>query len=404
MPHSPWWGNHSSTLLVYMFSRETLNDYVERGLISVQTHPNSKDVCIYNYTPQCQYSRAWDEVTTRCRGLIIDWRGDDMQAYKLLSNPLPKFFNWEEHTSQGKPIPDGSPIVYEKMDGWLGILYWLDGEPWIATRGSFASVGAVWATAWFREFIDWESIEDREWTHLFEIISPDTKIVVNYAFEGLVWLTARHLRKDIDVAITPAHMVKPLYIKKFAPKYYGVNIGTEMRRASRIEVNGDLDSLKAREASNEEGFVCAFPDGTRLKVKFAEYARLHKIITGVSEIGIWEMLRDGQPVNFDNVPDEFFNWVNDVQKRLRDSYSAIENEAQEQFHNIVVELSKGGTVTEGEQDITVKNTVTRKDAALLIQKMTNPGIGFAMLDKKDYSQTIWKMIRPRGASVFKKDD
>lgn len=57
---------------------------------------------------------------------------------------------------------------------------------------------------------------------------------------------------------------------------------------------------------NEEGFVLHYP-GTdlRLKIKFPEYVRLHKIVTGVSEIGIWEYMRDGKSMKelIENVPE-----------------------------------------------------------------------------------------------------
>ena len=364
----------------------------------MQTHPKSSDVCIYNYTQACQYSGAWDEVTTRCRGLIIDWRGvSEGNEPKLLSNPLPKFFNYEEHIASGKAIPDGSPLIYEKMDGWLGILYWLDGEPWIATRGSFTSTGAIWATEWFRKYVNWEGNEemntmDPEWTHLFEIISPGTKIVVNYHFEGLIWLTARHLRYlDVDVCAHPEYNVNHLNLKEIPPNYGIYGIVTDLRRAPRLAEGFDIsyEGLRKLEEGNKEGFVMVYPDGTRLKIKFEEYKRLHKIITGLSAIGIWEMMRDGKPITFDNVPDEFFKWVTETQEKIRS-----------QFHEIFCRAMNAVGY--------VETFATRKQQAIWLMKNAKDvsSVAFAILDKemKKAVDQVYKMIRPHGASVFKKDD
>lgn len=372
-----------------MFTRTKLDAYVQQGLITVQTHPACEEVCIYNYTQKCQYEGLWDEVTTKCRGLIIDWRGvPEGNEPKILSNPIPKFFNWEEHVQKGLPIPEDIPLIYEKMDGWLGILYWLDDKPWIATRGSFTSPGAEWATKWFREFVDWENITDRDWTHIFEIISPITRIVCNYDYEGLVWLTARHLRyTEVDVAAMPEYNVAPLHLKD-SPMRYGGKAGDMLRKASLIP-HADYETLKKMEGPNQEGFVIAYPNGLRLKIKFDEYKRLHKIITGVSAIGIWEMMSQGQPINFENVPDEFFKWVEETQNKLRAEFAKIWGEAM-----LAVEMVKGKP--------------TRKDQAvwLMQNKKEVSSVAFSILDgeMKKAVQQVYKMIRPHGAQPYKKDD
>lgn len=71
----------------------------------------------------------WNHATLTCRGLIADSEGT------ILARPSTKFFNLE----QVEQLPDEPFEVYEKLDGSLGILYWLDDEPYISTRGSFES-------------------------------------------------------------------------------------------------------------------------------------------------------------------------------------------------------------------------------------------------------------------------
>jgi len=50
-----------------------------------------------------------------------------------------------------------------------------------------------------------------------------------------------------------------------------------------------------------------------------------------------------------------------------------------------------------------KTLSNRKDQEELIQRCLFPSIAFAMLDGKDYAKNIWRMLRPKGAEVFRTD-
>jgi len=112
--------------------KELLKEMVEKGYVSIQKHP-TEDLFIHNYTKQAQYEWLWNDITKKCRGLIMNSRGD------VIANPFEKFFNLEELDAKEQPIPNEPFEVYEKVDGSLGILYWMRDIPMIATRGSFTS-------------------------------------------------------------------------------------------------------------------------------------------------------------------------------------------------------------------------------------------------------------------------
>lgn len=342
---------------------EKVKPYIEQGLVSEQSHPENPNVKILNYTQACQFSKSWDDITEQCRGLIIDIETGD-----VIARPFRKFFNYQEHIANGKEIPDETPIINEKLDGSLGILYSLNGKDYIATRGSFTSEQAMWATKWWRENMQQQELSQGVFTHLFEIIYPENRIVVNYDFSGLVHLAS--INKNTSETIY-------WHDKPFA-------------KAKQIDVN-DIDQLMKMDNENEEGFVLFYPKANiRLKIKFPEYVRLHKLVTGVSEIAIWEHMRDGKSLDdlLEKVPDEFFNWVRSVQSRLQYEYIKIEDECLNDYHRI--------TLAEIPRE-------DRKSLALEIQKTRYPGILFSILDDKDYSQAIYKMIRPKGQSQFKID-
>ena len=96
-----------------------LNKMIAEGYVKVAFHP-SEDLYIYNYSQTAQYERVWNEVTLQCRGLILDGKG------KIIARPFPKFFNLGE--TENQIIPPLPFEIYEKMDGSLGISYWVDNE------------------------------------------------------------------------------------------------------------------------------------------------------------------------------------------------------------------------------------------------------------------------------------
>lgn len=339
---------------------EQIKPYIEKKLISEQRHPLDENIRIFNYTQKCQFAKEWDEVTLQCRGLILN-----IATGEVIARPFPKFFNYGEYVEKGWPIPNEIPVVYPKFDGSLGILYLFKGEWRVATRGSFVSEQAQWAN----EFIyrpqnrDWLDDLELDHTHLFEIIYPANRIVVNYDFSGLVHLAS------IDIATGKSKAPDSF----FPLAHHGAFTSFE--------------ELEKEEKSNEEGFVLHFPESdVRMKIKFPEYVRLHKIMTGLSEIGIWEMLRDGKDILeiIGEVPDEMHNWIQKVVAVFREKYAEIERIAMQ-------------------AQMTARAFDTRKDQALSITKSSYPGVTFAMLDGKDYTPIIWKQIRPHGQRVYKVD-
>ena len=340
--------------------KDKIKPYVEEKFVSEHKHPEA-DLWIYNYAPKAQYEQKWDDIIMMCRGLILNKNGE------IVARPFKKFFNLAEHLQKDKPIPKGKMKITEKFDGSLGILYEINGEYRLATRGSFTSEQALKGTEILQT--KYKGIPfDKKLTYLFEIIYPQNRIVLDYGDrEDLVLL-----------AIFDTSTGKELSINEFRyssfpkPKVYdGIT---------------DLAELEKLDDTNKEGFVIAFEDGLRLKVKFEEYVRLHRIVTETNSKRIWEYLKDNQPIDelLDRVPDEFYNWVKETIRKIKSQYQEIEDEAKKEFDNL-------------------KEITDRKEFA---QKNTNQktkAVIFRMLDKREYSEVIWKMIKPKAENPFKKE-
>jgi len=328
-----------------------LPQMVTDGFISVRQHPTAP-LRIYNYTAKAQYENVWNAATLTCRGLIADETGE------VVARPFSKFFNLE----QVEQLPNEPFEVYEKLDGSLGILYWIDDEPYIATRGSFESTQAHIATQLLQSY-DLSGL-DRRFTYLFEIIYPENRIVVDYGERRELVLLA-----IIDTTTGDEHPVQDIGFP-VATKHDGIT---------------DVASLRTLDWENREGVVVRFASGLRVKAKCTEYVRLHRLLTGVTEKMILEeYLMTGADMTslLERVPDEFNVWLQQTVTNFRAQYDTIEQAAQQIFETT--------------------EATTRKEYAALFTKTPYSAILFRMLDRREYTQLIWKQISAN-ARTFKVD-
>lgn len=224
---------------------------------------------LYCYSESTVYDRAWDEITMLARGVILD-----PAARRVVATPFPKFFNVGERLDS---IP-GLPFeTFEKLDGSLTILFHHAGEWRTATKGSLGSDQAKWAAAWLagRDL----SALDAGTTYLAEAIYPGNRIVVHYPHAGLVLLAA-YRADGTEVG-------------------YGELGDLADRLGWRIAIRhsysavSELLALVPTLPATEEGFVLRFSNGLRLKVKGDEYCRVHRMVSRLTPLAMWEAMQAG---------------------------------------------------------------------------------------------------------------
>lgn len=331
----------------------TLNTLIDEKYISVQKHPKA-ELYIYNYTQKTQFEGLWNEHTLNNRGTIRNGNGE------IVHRPFPKFFN----LSQVEKLPTTETFeVYEKLDGSLGILYWVDGTPAIATRGSFTSEQAIFATEkLLPKYLEYINAFDRSLTYMFEIIYPTNRIVVDYGKqERLVLLGVNSLTESLSIENVD-----------FPDKAQKINIR-------------EIDQLEKSQDKIHEGFVLQYKSGFRVKYKFDEYVRLHRILTSVTARTVWEYMKDQKDLSelYEHVPDEFYQWL----KQTRD-------DIQHDFKRIALDM----------QDIfdTLDLSMSRKDIAgeIMREHREFSKYLFALLDGKPIDDLIWKDIKPSAEKPF----
>lgn len=346
-----------------MISLDVLEKYYQDGLLLKQTHPKY-DLTIWNYSPKVQYDRLWDDITIQCRGLVTNSKG------KIVARPFKKFFNYEEHSPED--IPNEDFVVYEKLDGSLGILFNYENEWILATRGSFTSPQSIKGKEILDKKCDVTPLR-KDNTLLLEIIYPENRIVVNYGDEEkLVLLGGFHTETGDEITDSALLTMNSL--------------GFEIVTTYKTWGEG-YDLLKEEISKDKEGYVIRFKNGFRMKIKGEEYKRLHKIITNVSNRDIWEYLKEGKPFDelLDKVPDEFYNWVKETASDLTIQFENIDNDYNDIFNSIFSPIK------------------SKKEFAEEAKRYPHPSILFAMYDGKPTHKIIWKMLYPNYSKPFKKD-
>ncbi len=292
---------HPSTAYSFALLRDELDRRIADGSVRRETAADAPEIVLYCYTNRAVYDNAWDPFVEMARGLVLDHA-----AEKILARPFPKFFNYGERNAR---VPDEPFEVLEKLDGSLGITFH-DGRRWrVVTKGSFRSEQSAWAERW---------LQTRDLSHLnvgttylFEIIYPENRIVVHYPFEGLVLLGAYNAegwelsRSDL------ASIAEALGARLCGAQSY----------ASMREI---LDAVGGFDAT-QEGFVVRFESGYRVKIKGSEYLRIHRLISRVTPLALWEAWAAGDSLDAirREIPEEFWGDFDQIRGLLQAQHLAL---------------------------------------------------------------------------------
>lgn len=302
-----------------------LNTLIDNGSVKATKHPYLP-LTIYKYSKELQYSikfdinnnfsekpddTKWTNLLKMCRGLIVE----DFTNV-IVAKGFDKFFNASEYGFDyvKNRMNRVKYNFYEKFDGSLIILYNYNGIWDTATNGSFFSDQAIKAKKLFLNS-KYTNL-NKDYIYLLEYVSPDNRVVVSYEKEKLILLSILDRSKSFnEVDIKSEFYLSGFYV---SPKL-----------VISKHLTDNLESITKLNIHNKEGFVIRFEDGFRVKLKFEEYVKLHKITTELSDKAILNFLIKGQSsVNIlKDIPDELHKWIYDTEKKYIDWYNRYYNYA-----------------------------------------------------------------------------
>ena len=330
---------------------------IVQGNIGIQKHP-TEDLYLLWYTDKCSFSHHWTDLTMMCRGLItdLDWN--------IVQRPFKKFFNYEELPDKSV-IPDSDNfVVYEKIDGSLGILYWIGDKPYITTKGSWTSEQGKHATELIqKKYMNQLRSLDRSKTYLFEIVYPEDKHIVDYEdFDGIVL---------IGVIDTETGKDYPL----------NTDIHAEIFRRPSTYPTSDWKSLRSQySGQNREGFVVLWPEtGFRIKLKYKEYMRLFYYKYLLTSKYILESCMNGKENTLlEEVPFEIQEFVKEAIEEFKSSFDRVQSETKDFLKNYD------------------PSTQTSKEVASDFSKFKYSPVAWAIWNKKSpdiLKEITWKCVK-----------
>lgn len=341
--------------------------YIDNGYIKKRKHPEY-DIWILNYTSKTQIEGKWDELTLKCRGLIID------DSNNIICQPISKFFNLDElikyknylSTWYGCELDDLIKMKFtttEKLDGSLLIVFWYR-DKWItSTRGSFESEQAIHGKNLIEnKYKDIFTQVPKDDLFLYEIIYKDNRIVVDYGdFDDIVLLAVINTKTGEEYDILE-------YCRQY-------NLSFLLPKVFAFDQLAELSKLEERD--NFEGVVIKFDNGVRVKWKREAYKILHRIMTGITPKRIFEAVSSGISIEewLKDTPDEFYEEVKSQARVFEAQFSFLKECAIHRFNDI-------------------KHLAgNRKEFALEAKKFANSTLQFSLLDNKDIDQQIWNIIK-----------
>lgn len=413
-------GAGTMTTLSDVLDRDLLAAEVEAAYVKRNRHP-SLPISIYAYSRACQYEGRWNEVTRQCRGLIVD---DDEN---IVARPFAKFFNVGEHESDREyadPLPIEAFRVYEKVDGSLGILFNFQGEWIIASKGSFISDQARWANKRLakQDPADLDLLNTAV-TYCAEIVYPENRIVVNYGDRLDFVLLGGFFADGIEVPLE--NMAPTWKLGSVVTTYGGGDSAAHLAKIMELTASNKQVNQLLADGTNAEGYVIRFESGIRAKAKFAEYVRLHRLLTGVTERDIWRALafdalaklelapkalaqsikcsvdevakmaaapNGAMATIVDGTPDEFDAWVTKVSSGLTEQATNLAEAGVKTFYKLREDV--------GTED---RGTFARALQAYTTDKRVQ-SICFSMLDDRPFDPFIWHSLYPAASTPFKEDD
>jgi len=318
------------------------------------------DLRVYSYT---NWNKTWNDLTLNSRGIIFN-----RKTGEVVARPFPKFFNMDQRIeTQERNLPwRGGFRLFKKYDGWLGILYRDGGQHRIATRGSFKSTGALWATEFLKKY-DLTGLPD-EVTLLFELICPATKIVVDYgAREDLVLLAAynRHTGDEYEWKQVEAWGDE-----------FGFTVTESYDRNWLGYCRGQIKTVSGAEL---EGFVIRFANGLRVKIKSEDYFRRSALLMHLTPLTIWNNMVGGK------VPQSLWN---EIDVDYHETLSGLAEALESRYFDIRQEINH--------QYVQIVDSGDRGEFALAAKKMSHAPAMFARLDRQEkrVDDYVMNLIRP----------
>jgi hypothetical protein len=344
-------------------STDSLNGLTKADLSAANIRVSDYGYCwVLNYLP---WAEKFADITRLCRALVWDPR-----EQHPLARGFDRFFNWgEDPECYSRDFSEAT--VYEKVDGSLILVWWnpYTGHWQASTRSVHDASGATPMDRTFMDVIH-EAIgcsldelmagRNTTFTWIFELVSPETRIVTEYSEPALYLLCVRNTQTGEEFCdLESLAALLPADIR--VPKTY------------KVGSKEDIDQMLADLPEREEGYVCRWSDGYRLKIKNPAYLALwHTWGNGnLSPKRIMRLIQSGEV-------DEFLSYFPDTRAWIEP-------------YRVVLEEIRIESLLLSEDLV---DLVDRKDLAATLKGNCLSALVFAYRDGRTFDEFVSKATVP----------
>lgn len=293
--------NKNSKLCCFISEHENWRDILkEKYKITVK---EEYPFAIFNYGIDCDFSNP---IVQESRGIILD-----LDNLEVVCWPFRKFGNYNE--SYADKIDWNTARVQDKIDGSIIKLWWnrMTGKWQFSTNRTINADAALANQMTQETFLDVIRKADnyneiilrlpifnKDYTFIFELVSPETQVVVKYPKSHLYHIGTRN-------NISGQEMDSDIEIEK--PKEYPLksldDCVTAVGELNKSD-DGQVHGVK------KEGFVVVDGNWNRIKVKSPDYLMLHRMSSNsnFSKERIISMIRHGS-VSVQDICEDFPNFA-----------------------------------------------------------------------------------------------
>lgn len=293
--------NKNSKLCCFISEHEDWRDILkdEYKIVIKEEYP----LAIFNYGIDCDFA---DPIVQEARGIIID-----LETLNVVCWPFRKFGNYNE--SYADKIDWNTARVQDKIDGSIIKMWWnrTTGRWQFSTNGTINAETTLANQMTQETFLDVIKKADnyneivlrladlsKDHTFIFELVSPETQVVVKYPVSHLYHIGTRNNISGMEIN-------SDIGIEK--PKEYFLKSLDDCLSAA-YDLNKSDDGLI--HDVKKEGFVVVDDNWNRIKIKSPDYLMLHRMSSNsnFSKERIVGMIRDGV-VSIPSICDDFPNYA-----------------------------------------------------------------------------------------------
>ncbi len=292
--------NYNSQICRFISEHENWQELFKEKFIKYSTEGV---LAIFNYDIGCNFS---DPVVQEARGIIIN-----LESLEVVCWPFRKFGNWNE--SYADPIDWSTARVQEKLDGSI-IKLWFDSlrKEWrfstnATIDSSLANADSLTNESYYdliKKADNYGSIPfdrlDKDNTYIFELVSPQNRIVIEYPYCRLFHIGTRTnisgRERLVDIGI-----VKPAEYSLHSLKE--CIAAAKLLNRSEDQSENDAELLSS---VKKEGFVVVDIHFNRVKIKSPDYLAIHHVIKNgnFTKERVVRLLRD-EEINVDDFCREY---------------------------------------------------------------------------------------------------